>query len=128
MRAGIVDISVLVQEAATSQPAAAVQVGIKAQRHGSASVLHQPATTEAATNKLYHAAVFELSEAGWYSVEVSVDGTLGAAQVGFDVEAAEAPPPWSTMWMWIVWPVPVILLFGVHQLLVRRKSSRVAGR
>src|SRR6266403_1773002 len=53
LRAGPVDISVLVQEAATGELASGVQVTIKAVWHGSPGVaLHHPATNEAATNKL----------------------------------------------------------------------------
>jgi hypothetical protein len=93
VRAGPVDVSVLVQDAATGKLASGVQVTIKAVRRDSAGVaFHGPATTEAATNKLYDAAVFELPEPGWYSVEVSVDGDLGKVEVGFEVEAAEPLP------------------------------------
>src|SRR5437773_2683588 len=85
LRAGPVDISVLVQEAATGEPASGVQVTIKAVWHGSPGVaLHHPATKETATNKLYYAALFDLPEPGWYSLEVSIDGALGEAQVRFE--------------------------------------------
>ena len=72
----------LVQDAATGEPASEVQVTIKAARRGSPGVtISHPATTEAATNKLYYAATFDLPEPGWYSLEVSIDGALGEAQV-----------------------------------------------
>jgi hypothetical protein len=123
LRAGPVDISVLVQEAATGEAASGVQVTIKVVRRGSPSVvIHHPATTEAATNKLYYAATFDLPEPGWYLVELSIAGTLGDAQVRFELEAAEPSPPWLAMWPWVGWPVLAILLFSVHQLLVRRRS------
>jgi hypothetical protein len=123
LRAGPVDLSVLVQEAATQEPAAGVQVTIKTVRRGSLhEALHQPATTEAATNKLYYAATFDLPEPGWYSLEVCIDGPLGQAQVHFELEAAEPLPPWLTMSPWVGWPVLAILLFGIHQLLVRWRS------
>ena len=123
LRAGPVDISVLVQEAATGELASEVQVTIKAVWRGSPGVaLHHPATTEAATNKPYYAATFDLPEPGWYSLEVSIDGALGEAQVRFDLEAAEPLPPWLAMWPWVGWPVLAIILFGIHQLLVRRRS------
>jgi hypothetical protein len=122
LRAGPVDISVLVQEAATGEPASDAQVMVKEVRRGSPGVARRhPATTEAATNKLYRAATFDLPEPGWYSLEVSIDGSLGEAQVGFDLEAAEPLPSWLTMLPWAGWPVLAILLFGVHQFLVRRR-------
>jgi hypothetical protein len=123
LRAGPVDISVLVQEAATGEWASEVQVTIKAVRRGSPGVaLHHPATTEAATNKLYYAATFDLPEPDWYSVEVSVDGVLGKAQVRFELVAAEPLPSWLAMLPWVSWPVLAILLFSIHQLLVRWRS------
>ena len=123
LRAGPVDISVLVQEVATGELASEVQVTIKAVRSGSSGVaFHHPATTEAATNKLYYAAIFDLPEPGWYSVEVFIDGVLGKAQVRFEVEAAEPLPSWFAMLPWVGWPVLAILLFSIHQLLIRWRS------
>ena len=80
--------------------------------------LLSPATTQAATNKLYYAATFDLPEPGWYSVEVSIIGALGETHVRFDVEAAEPLPPGLTMLPWVGWPLLVISLFVVHQFLV----------
>jgi hypothetical protein len=122
LRAGPVDISVLVQDNATGEVVPEVQVTIKAVQRGSGVTLRHPATTEAATNKLYYAANFDLPEPGWYSVEVSLDGVLGRAQVWFEVEAAEPLPSWLAMVPWVGWPVLAILLFGIHQVLVRRRS------
>jgi hypothetical protein len=123
LRAGLVDISVLVQDAATGEPASEVQVTIKAEWRGSPGVaLHHRATTEAATNKLYYAATFDLQEPGWYALEVSIDGGLGEAQVRCEVEAAEPLPSWLAMSPWVGWPMLAILLFCIHQLLVRRRS------
>jgi hypothetical protein len=118
-----VDVSVLVQDAATGELTSGVQVTVKAVRSGSPNMaLHHPATREAATNKLYYTAVFDLPEAGSYLVEVSCDGALGKAKVRFEVEAAEGLPPWLAMVPWVGWPALAILLFCLHQLLVRWKS------
>jgi hypothetical protein len=123
LRAGPVDISVLVQETASGEPASDVKVTIKAVRRGSPPVeLLHAATTEAATNKLYYAATFDLPEPGWYSVEVSIDGALGKAQVVFEVQAGEVLQHGRAMWPWVGWPVLVILLFSIHQVLVRWRS------
>ena len=123
LRAGPVDVSVLVQEAATGEPTPEVQVTATAVRRDSPGVaLHHPATTKAATNKLYYAATFDLPEPGWYSVEVSVDGVLGKAQVLFELEAAEPLPSWLAMVPWVGWPVLAVVLFCLHQFLVRWRS------
>jgi hypothetical protein len=123
LRAGPVDVSVLVQDAATGEPVSDVQVTIEASRRGSPAVtIRHPATTEAATNKLYCAATFDLPEPGWYALEVSVAGALGEAQVHLDLEAADPPPPGFAMWPWVGWPALVILLFSVQQVLIRRRA------
>ena len=120
LRAGLADISVLVQEAATGEPASGVRVSITAQKHdGQCGEIRHPATTQAATNKLYYAAMFNLPEPGWYSVEVSIVGAKGATNAGFDVEAAEPLPPALTALPWVGWPLLAIAIFLVHQLLVR---------
>jgi hypothetical protein len=122
VRVGLVDISVLVQDAATGEPASGVRVTIKVERRASPGVVEErPATSEAATNKLYRAAMFELPAPGWYSVEVSVAGALGEAHGHFELEAAEPLPSWLGVVPWVGWPFLVVLLFAVHQFL---KSSR----
>ena len=123
LRAGLVDLSVLVQDAVTGEVASEVQVGIHVVPVGSSGVaFHGPATHEAATNKLYYAALFDLPEPGWYALEVSVAGDRGEARVHFDLEAAEPLPPYLAVWPWFGWPVLVILLFIIHLILVRRRS------
>jgi hypothetical protein len=122
LRAGPVDFSVLVQDAATGELASGVQATIKAQRQGDSAALSQPATAQAATNKLYYAATFDLPEPGWYSVEVSILGPRGETQVHFDVEAAEPLPQGLSMLPWVGWPLLAIAVFVFHQVLVRRKA------
>jgi hypothetical protein len=124
-----------VQEAATGEPASGLLLSITTRKYGGGEICH-PATTQAATNKLYYAATFDLPEPGWYSVEVSIIGpgpiipgsfagrtAKGATNVGFDVEAAEPLPPALTVLPWVGWPLAAISLFAIHQLLVRWKSG-----
>jgi hypothetical protein len=129
LRASTVDVSVLIQDAATQQPVTDVQITIKATHRGhqGAEVRH-PATFEAATNKLFRAAAFELPEPGWWEIEASIDGPLGKTQARFDVEASEPLPPYLAMWAWIGWPVLPIVLFGFHQFAVRRASRPATAK
>jgi hypothetical protein len=123
LRAGPVDVSVFVQDAATGAPTPDVRVTLEVKARGSPGVvLRQAATAEAATNKLYRAANFDLPKPGWYALEVSVTAAGEEAEVRCEVEAAEALPPWLATWPWVGWPLIVVLLFAVHQLLVRRRS------
>ncbi len=123
-RAGPVDISVLVQDCVTGRPMPDARVTIRAAPRGRPDeALHQSATSEAATNKLFRAAVFELPQPGWWEVEVAVESRHGQTRVRFEVEAAEAAPPWLSLWPWLGWPVLAVFLFGVHQVLVWWKGQ-----
>lgn len=124
LRAGPVDISVLVQDAATGAwaPEARVVVQLKASQSGRR--LEFQATTEASTNRLLHAAVFDLPEPGLWEVEVAIDGPPGPARVHFALEADEAQPRWQELWPWYSWPAFVVALFGVHRLLLLKSRSR----
>jgi hypothetical protein len=96
-----------------------VTINIMAVRRGDPdSAIHHPATTEAATNKLYCAATFDLPGPGRYSVDVSINGPQGQTHVGFELEAIEPLPPGLAMWPWVGWPILAIALFGIHQVLV----------
>jgi hypothetical protein len=86
------------------------------------TAVSQPATAEAATNKLYRAAEFELPEPGWWDVDVTVEGGRGPARARFAVEAADPPPRWWAMAPWDGWPALAVALFSVHQVLVRRRT------
>src|SRR5207244_12572851 len=88
-RAGPVDVSVLVQDAATGEYVPEARVTVRLTARGSGDVLEYPATAAAATNKLFHAAVFQLPEPGWWDVDVAVEGPHGPALLRFGVQADE---------------------------------------
>jgi hypothetical protein len=121
LRAGPVDVSVLVQDAATGECVPEARVTVRLTARGSGRVLEQPATEAAATNRLFQAVLFELPEPGWWDVEVAIEGPHGPARVGFGLEADEPTPRWLDLWPWFCWPAFAVALFAVHQVLVRRK-------
>ncbi|HEV8060060.1 MAG TPA: hypothetical protein VGP68_09315 [Gemmataceae bacterium] len=126
-RAGLVDISVMVQDAANSRPIPEARITLKMwplERPSEAII--QKASATAATNKLLEAAVFELPEPGWWELHVTIEGPLGHAEAHCQVEAAEPWPPWLTLFPWIAWPVLPIALFGIHLILARRRSDCTA--
>ncbi len=121
--AGPVDISVLVLDLASGEPVLDAKVRVKVEPLGRpAEALTHDATTEAATNKLLHAAVFELPKSGVWAVEVTIEGKEQNAKVRFKLEAGDSRPRWMDPWPWVCWTVPVILLYGIHQRLVWRKT------
>ena len=72
VRAGPVDVSVLVQDEKGTPVRADVSVALWP-RGRPEEQLRRRATAEAATNKLFRAAIFELPEAGWWDGEVAID-------------------------------------------------------
>jgi hypothetical protein len=86
--------------------------------------LTESATTDAATNKLFRSAMFDLPTPGRWKVDISIEGPTGPAHARFDIEAGEPMPRWLAIWPWIGWPAIAIALFGIHQFLVYRKSSQ----
>src|SRR3954466_8014421 len=108
--AGPVDVSVLVQDAATGECVPEARVTVRLTARGAANAREYPATTEAATNKLLHAAVFALPGPGWWDVEVAVDGPHGSALVRLGVQADEPPPRWLELWPWFGWPALAVVL------------------
>jgi hypothetical protein len=121
LRAGPVDISVLVQDAATGECMPETRVTVCLKVPGAERMLEYPATTEAATNKLLRASEFQLPEPGWWDVSVVVEGPHGPAVVRFGIQADEPPPRWLDLWPWFSWPALAVALFGAHRVLVRRK-------
>lgn len=127
LRVGPVDVSVLVQDADRGEPMRDVAVLVRLTPiDPTGPVLEQSASREAATNKLYQAALFELptAGAGRWQVEIQVEGEQGLAQGRFEMEVGESLPRWATMWLWIAWPVVAVMLFSVHQVLTRRPAGK----
>src|ERR1700676_3596947 len=127
LRAGPVDVSVLVQDADSGKPVLDASIMVNAHpvdhpQNGTSA----PATTDAATNKLLHAAQLEFSESGRWHLEVNVQGLSAERPIGFEVEAAEPLPPWLHLGAWIAWPLVPIGLFACHQWLDQRRR-RVSG-
>lgn len=116
LRAGTIDVSVLVQNAMTHELVSNVQVliGVKPRGHHGQATLH-PATDTNATNKLFRACNFELRTAGWWEFVVSIDDTSTTEQIQFSVEATDSLPKFQALWAWILWPAVPILLVAVHQ-------------
>jgi len=117
-RAGPVDISVLVQDSLTGEPMTGARVTVRMSKLGQLA-LEYPATAEAATNKLFRAAQFELPEPGRWDMQVQVEGSHGLAVIAGEVEAAKPLPRWREIWPWFGWPALAIALFSIHQILKR---------
>lgn len=125
LRVGLVDISVFVQDASTGDPIPEARITLHATyRDRPAETISHAATAEAATNKLFQSAEFELPEPGRWDVAVGVERLSEQMEVRFAMEVDEPLPRVGEMASWIAWPALVILPFGVHQWLVWRNLRK----
>lgn len=125
LRAGPIDISVLVQDGATGKPISDSKVILRLSSIDPSTSHTLEATHAAATNKLYQAAQAELT-AGTWSGTAEVSGPAGAGSVPIEFDVGNALPPWTQMTPWIALPLLPIVWFVLVQAGVRkaRNSSR----
>ncbi len=127
LRAGPVDVSVLLQHASSGTPASEATVTVELTPvDQSLPPIRATATTAAATNKLLRSTLVELPAAGTWNVRVACQpaNNTQPLAVNFAMEAAPPLPAWLSVWPWFSWPVVVVILFVVHRMLVFRRQSR----
>jgi hypothetical protein len=125
LRAGLIDVSVLLLDANTGTPLSDVPVIVEAVSADSRRRFTRGASKEAATNKLMCAAELELTPGKWH-LNVFVGDSATSWPIGFDVDVAEPIAPWIDTGLWIAWPFAAIGLFAVHRMLVGRRSRKPA--
>ena len=122
LRAGTVDVSVLVQEASSGRALTEIPIIVRAYPVNRPEYsIRKSATSEAATNKLLLAASVEMQEPGEWRVEISLPEAAGGLPVAFEVPVAAALPPWLDLVFWICWPALAVGLFAIHETLVIRR-------
>jgi hypothetical protein len=127
MRAGPVDISVLVQDATSGEmiPDAVVTVELS-QPKKTALPIWSTATTAAATNKLLQSAIVDIPRPGIWNVTIEclAKNDPSPFQSKFSMEAGPPLPRWHALWPWLMLPAIATILFGVHRILEARRSNR----
>jgi YtkA-like len=114
LRAGPVDISMLVQDPDTGKPVPDARVVVRlTPGEQEAGSIEQEATQAAATNKLLQATTLDLPTPGLWHVTVVIEGTPGTAKTQLDLQVAEPLPRWLEMMPWIAWPIIPIFLYAL---------------
>jgi len=124
LRAGRVDVSVYVQDAASADPIGRAEVFVTAaplDRHGES--IRRRATVDQATNKLFQAAEFDLPEAGRWRFSIEADDPRQPGTLSFEADLAGPPPRWRALAPWIGWPWLVIAAFISRQFLLHHSSN-----
>ena len=124
LRAGLVDISVALQDSNTGDIVrdSQIEIGLCPPLQ-SVATIHAVATRDSATNKLLKAALIELTSAGIWKVAVRAETSDMNAPIEtqFSMEIAPPSPAWISVWPWFAWPAIPIVLFWIHLRLVARR-------
>jgi len=138
LRAGPVDVSLLVQEAGSKDPVldATVDFTWKASASlqkawmppccsMSAGTKGIPAPLGSGPNKLLYSAMVPISQGGPSQLIVHVNRSGQQATATVDITARPPEPPMITYWPWLAFPPLMILGFAVRQRLVRKSGGQV---
>jgi len=125
LRAGPVDVSVMVQESAGHRPVLDASVSIVLRSKADHAVIHAVATRAQATNKLLYAALVDLPVAGDWDLAVTVEHGSTSQRVETGLFAGAPVPDLLALWPYLAFPPMVIALFVLHQRLGRSGGSRV---
>lgn len=121
LRAGLVDISVLVQKRDGSAAVldANVRLEIRSSTDRGATV-RSAATREQATNKLLNAATVNVPSTGSWELHVVVQRGDDRAEVTCQLAVAAPLPPLLAHWPYLAFPPAAVLIFALHQWLRSR--------
>jgi hypothetical protein len=126
---GSVDISVLILDHETGEPIEDARIVVEVRPKGRpAEVMSHRATRQAATNQLLRAAVFELRDPGRRVVNIRIEGPNDQTQIQFEMDVGRAWSPQAGIWPWILWPLPVVVLYGIHCRWVAKGRKRSRSR
>ncbi len=123
-RVGPVDVSVLVQEEASGSVIsdAEIAVTLTAASDAKGATTSAPASRTQATNKLLQSALLTASSAGDWQGTIDCRVGNAKAEIPFTLQIAAAPPAWTKLAPWILWPLAAAAIFVVHRTLGRKRD------
>ena len=134
LRAGPVDVSVLVQEGKAPVLDATVEVAWSASPSSSPEWVPPCCTMESGTekipavrahsnNRLLYSAVVPMKSSGPSKLVIKVAQSGREALLSCDIEVRPPLPPALSFWPWLVFPPVAIAGFALHQSLVRSRRK-----
>ena len=134
LRAGPVDVSMLVQDGERSVLDATVEVAWLASSSSSPEWLPPcctmetgadriPAVRAHSNNKLLYSAIVPMKSSGPSKLVISVAQGGRKALLSCDIEVRPPLPPAVAFWPWLVFPPVAIAGFALHQSLVRSRQK-----
>ena len=126
LRAGAVDLSVMVQNARDLTTVLDAKVNVRLKRSSGGAIMEvvAPATHDRATNKLLYGAHVTVPSAGVWQMSVDVNqGKIAAAASG-EIHVLEAEEPAKTYWPYFAMVPAVVLLFVLNRWLKKKWLAR----
>jgi len=118
LRAGPVDVSVMIQSSETGEPVLDCAALIQLYKEGAASI-QSAATHYAAQNKLFYAALLKVPESGLWQVDVSIKHAGDSIDVAGVIIVAPSNPALLVYWRNLALQTLFIALFVLNQWLKR---------
>ncbi len=122
LRAGMAEISIMIQDSNNQHPVLDAEVTVILQRGGGKAIKAE-AKREKSKNKLLYAALLNLPEAGRWEIGVTV--VKNSEEIGISGVLTVAPPhPFLLTYWWVLALPPVTIgLFVLNQWLKRRLKA-----
>jgi hypothetical protein len=122
-RVGPLDVSVLVQDGASGQVVADAEIAVTLTLQTDHDLaISAPVSRRQATNKLLQSALLEVASPGDWQGIVHCRAGDRTAEIPFALQVAEAPPTWSKLALWFLWPIAAALLFVAHRAIGRQRT------
>jgi len=122
LRAGPVDISLMIQRSDNQQPLLDCIADVRLRKEGDVTISSK-ATHEAAQNKLFYAAQVRIPESGVWDLEVIIRRGDDSAKVLGAITLAASNPVLLVYWRGLAIPPLFISLFALNQWLKRRRTA-----
>ena len=122
LRAGPVDISLLIQSSDNQPPLLDCFAEVQLLKQGEASMSSE-ATHEAAQNKVFYAAQVNIPESGVWDIEVNIRRGNDSATVSGAITVARSNPVLLVYWRSLAIPPIFVSLFALNQWLKRRRTA-----
>jgi hypothetical protein len=123
LREGPIDISVLVQESSSGKVCDDTTIDVELTALDQPEVaLKQTATADAATNKFFKSALFEVPHTALWHARIFLNAAAMSREPACEFELSIAPPlpAWIDIAPWLGWPFAIIALFCGHQWLASK--------
>jgi len=121
LSAGLVDISLLLQNRNGLEPVLDANVSLLLRAEASGTEIQARPTREQAQNKLLYAVPVTLAESGRWQLAITILRNGERTEATGAIDVASAPEMAASYWSYIAFPPLVIVVFAVREWLLRSR-------